>query len=212
MIQTKAGTQTETTSQQATTATVAKIRFASFEEYLTYDDGTDKLYELFNGVLIEVPPESGDNVEIATSLLIELASIVGRAQVRGHGLELEVTGEPKNRYPDFTVIRAEHVSLLKQRNTIRLTMPPPLLVVEIVSPGNRQRERDYVAKRRQYEDIGVGEYWIVDPNSEKVTVLAMQEQGAYQEVGVFQNQQMVKSPTFPELSLTADAILTAKVK
>ncbi|MDK2412978.1 Uma2 family endonuclease, partial [Aphanizomenon sp. 202] len=36
-----------------------KHQFQSFEEYLSYDDGTDKLYELFNGELIEMPPESG---------------------------------------------------------------------------------------------------------------------------------------------------------
>jgi len=37
---------------------------------------------------------------------------------RGHGLELEVRGEPKNRYPDLTIIREEHIQLLSQRNTI----------------------------------------------------------------------------------------------
>jgi hypothetical protein len=39
-----------------------KQRFASFEEYLSYDDGSDKLYELYHGELIEIPPESGINV------------------------------------------------------------------------------------------------------------------------------------------------------
>nr|WP_253274320.1 hypothetical protein [Myxosarcina sp. GI1] len=34
-----------------------KPRFQSFEEYLSYDNGTNKLYELFNGEVIEVPPE-----------------------------------------------------------------------------------------------------------------------------------------------------------
>ena len=33
-----------------------KPRFQSFEEYLSYDDGTNKLYELFNEELIKVPP------------------------------------------------------------------------------------------------------------------------------------------------------------
>lgn len=44
-----------------------KQRFQSFEEYLSYDDGTDNLYELFNGELIEVPPELGENVQIDIS-------------------------------------------------------------------------------------------------------------------------------------------------
>ncbi|HIK43654.1 MAG TPA: Uma2 family endonuclease, partial [Leptolyngbyaceae cyanobacterium M65_K2018_010] len=74
-------------------------RFHSFEEYLAYDDGTDHLYELFNGELIEVPPESGQNVQIANRLFLAFALQMGTDRVRGHGLELEVRGEPKNRYP-----------------------------------------------------------------------------------------------------------------
>jgi len=31
----------------------AKPRFSTFEEYLSYDDGMDKLYELFNRGLSE---------------------------------------------------------------------------------------------------------------------------------------------------------------
>lgn len=183
-----------------------KRRFLSFEEYLNYDDGTDKLYELFNGELVELAPEAGRNIRIAISLLFEFGSIVGRSRVRNHGLELEVIGEPKNRYPDFTVIREEHVELLETRNTIQLTMPPPLLVVEVVSPGKIQRDRDYIAKRNQYEDIGIPEYWIVDPQLNQVVVLAMEEE-TYKEVGIFQNQQRIVSPTFPEIQLTAQTVL-----
>jgi len=185
-----------------------KTKFLSFDEYLAHDDGTDNLYELFNGELVAVAPESGENTAIAISLVIEFAALVGRSRVRNHGLELEVTGEPKNRYPDFTVIREEHISLLSKRNTIRLTMPPPLLVVEVVSPGAIQRERDYVAKRGQYEGLGIGEYWIVDPALKQVTVLELRED-VYEEVGIFMGAQKVMSPTFSALSLTARAVLTA---
>lgn len=111
-------------------------RFKSFEEYLAYEDDTDQLYELFNGELIAVPTESGLNFEIATFLLLKFAEIVGYRRVRGNGLELEVHGEPKNRFPDLTIIRAEQIDQLAKRNTIRLSMMPPLLVVEVVSPGN----------------------------------------------------------------------------
>lgn len=117
-------------------------------------------------------------------------------------------GEPKNRYPDCTVIREEHTDLLSQRNTIRLTMPPPLAVVEVVSPGKIQRDRDYIAKRRQYEDVGIGEYWIVDPVLAQVTILTMQE-GAYLEAGVFKGTQAIHSPTFTTLKLTAQTVLSA---
>ena len=177
-----------------------KPRFQSFEEYLAYDDGTDKLYELFNGELIEVPPESGINVQIATLLLIHFASLVGYRRVRGHGLELEVNGEPRNRYPNLTILREEHIEQLAKRNTVRLTMSP-LLVVEVVSPGELQRNRDYIAKRTQYENCSIPEYWIIDPNTQTVLVLELSE-GKYQEVGSFSNESGLVSPQFPALELT----------
>ncbi|MBF2034438.1 MAG: Uma2 family endonuclease [Leptolyngbyaceae cyanobacterium T60_A2020_046] len=183
-------------------------RFHSFEEYLAYDDGSDNLYELFNGELIEVPPESGFNVELATYLLLQLAPLVGYQRVRGHGLELEVRGEPRNRYPDLTVIREEHITLLKRRNTIRLTMPPPLLVVEVVSPGELQRDRDYIAKRTQYEDIGIPEYWVVDPQEHTVSVFTGQD-GRYGDAHVLTDRDRLTSIQIPSLDLAIADLFTA---
>jgi Uma2 family endonuclease len=171
-----------------------KPRFQSFEEYLAYDDGTNKLYELFNGELIEVPPESGKNVQIANRLFLIFALLLGTDRVRGHGLELEVNGEPRNRYPDLTILREEHIEQLAKRNTVRLTMSPPVLVIEVVSPGELQRDRDYLAKRLQYQDCGVPEYWIIDPDARTVLILELLENN-YQEIGSF-------STTFTTISST----------
>ncbi|WP_416670347.1 Uma2 family endonuclease [Egbenema bharatensis] len=182
-----------------------RTRFLSFEEYLSYDDGTENLYELFNGELIEVPPESGLNIEIANFLFSLFLPMVGHRRLRGHGLELEVRGEPKNRYPDLTIIQDEHIQLLKQRNTIRLNMVPPLLVVEVVSPGELQRDRDYIAKRSQYQDMGIPEYWIVDPQAKTVTVLELLD-AAYTTVETVQGNNLIRSPQFPELRVTSTQI------
>lgn len=178
-----------------------KHRFQSFEEYLSYDDGTETLYELFNGELIAVPPESGLNVEIATFLLLQLATQLGHRRIRGQGLELEVRGEPRNRYPDLTVIQDEHIEQLKRRNTIRLSMAPPRLVIEIVSPGEVQRNRDYVAKRMQYQDLGIPEYWIVNPQDQTILVLALTE-GSYCEVATFSHHDAMRSPQLGWLTFT----------
>jgi len=185
-----------------------KPRFETFEEYLVYEDNSEKLYELFNGELIEVPPESGLNFQIANRLFLVFALILGTDRVRGHGLELEVRGEPKNRYPDLTIIREEHIQLLSKRNTILLSMSPPLLVVEVVSPGEIQRDRDYIAKRIQYQDCGIPEYWIVDPQTQTILVLELVND-VYTIVGNFSNDDLVRSPTFGQLKLRILDILNA---
>lgn len=47
----------------------AKARL-TFEEYLSYEDSTDRHYELVAGELIEMPPESRDNSQISLYLLL----------------------------------------------------------------------------------------------------------------------------------------------
>jgi Uma2 family endonuclease len=182
-----------------------KHRFQSFEEYLSYDDGSDKLYELFNGELIEMPPESGTNVQIANRLFLIFAMIVGVDRVRGHGLELEVRGEPRNRYPDLTIIRQEHIQQLAKRNTIRLSMLPPLLVIEVVSPGELQRDRDFIAKRSQYQDCGIPEYWIIDPETKSIFILELTDK-TYTEIGNFAGSNLVVSPQFNQLNFKVSQI------
>ena len=185
------------------------LRFQSFEDYLAYDDDSDRLYELFNGELIEVPPESGLNVEIANLFFALFLPIVGHRKIRGHGLELEVQGEPKNRYPDLTIIRDEHIEQLKKRNTIRLSMAPPLLVMEVVSPGAIQRDRDYIAKRHQYEELDIPEYWIVNPEDQTILVLIIQN-GCYQEQATYQGRDRLSSPQFGDLPITAHDVFSSQ--
>ena len=52
----------------------ATRRRMTLEEYLTYDDGTDALYELVNGELVEMPSESDVNNAIAILLILQLTT------------------------------------------------------------------------------------------------------------------------------------------
>lgn len=84
-------------------------------------------------------------------------------------------------------------------------MPPPLLVVEVVSPN--QENRDYRYKRTEYAGRHISEYWIVDPIAQKVTILQWVD-GLYEEQ-VYQGNQAIGSPQLPSLHLTAVIVLTA---
>jgi Uma2 family endonuclease len=104
------------------------------------------------------------------------------------------------------VLRPEHIELTQQRLTIRLDMPPPLLVAEVVSPGKINRDRDYRDKRAQYQARQIPEYWLIDPEEHVVVVLTL-SQGVYQE-SRFTGSEMVLSPSFPGFARSAEAILT----
>jgi Uma2 family endonuclease len=191
--------------------TQAQKQKLTFEEYLTYEDDTDNRYELIDGDLVTLPPESEPNNAIVSYLFLVLVnSGIPWRCIKTHMCEIQVPilreGDAANRYPDLVILRPEHILLTATRLTITVDMPPPQLVVEVVSPGRIGRDRDYISKRDQYAARGIPEYWIVDPQEEIVAVLRL-ESGQYVEVGVFQGEQVLVSPAFPQLSLTAQQVL-----
>jgi Uma2 family endonuclease len=87
-----------------------------------------------------------------------------------------------------------------------MDMPPPLLVVEVVSPN--QEKRDYRYKRTEYAARGIAEYWIVDPIAQKVTILEWVE-GLYEEK-VFMGDKAIESSVLGSLDLSVDRVLQGR--
>ncbi len=151
-------------------ATTAKKM--TFEEFLNYDDGTDYLYELENGEIILMPFESEINRRIAVFLLIYFSQLGIPYYRLSMKTEIAVNSRMVGvRVPDLVVFSEELTQVMQNatRSLILMDMPPPLLVVEVVSPN--QEKRDYRYKRSEYAARGINEYWIVDPMGQKVTVL-----------------------------------------
>jgi Uma2 family endonuclease len=190
--------------------TQAKPRFATFEEYLSYSNDLEGRFQLINGELIELPPESRLNSTIAfvvalvfarTGIAVELIH-PGKCEIQ---VPVLAPGDAANRYPDLVVLRREHLELTQRRLTITLDMPPPQWVMEVVSPGKTNRDRDYINKRSQYAAIGVPEYWLIDPQAKTVMVLEL-EGDDYKEIGTFQGIAPIVCPTFPALTLSAEQV------
>jgi Uma2 family endonuclease len=78
----------------------------------------------------------------------------------------------------FDVVFSDLLYLSNERAAAVLTSQhvkgTPDLVVEIASPGTRQR--DETIKRRLYERAGVTEYWVVDPDIEVIRLYRREEE------------------------------------
>lgn len=178
----------------------------TFEDYLRHDDGTDTRYELVNGVLVEMPPESDENLSIARKLFLELIKHIPADWVVW-GTEIEVTGRRATaRIPDLLVHTEASKAAVAgaSRATITRDMPPPALVVEVVSPGQVNRERDYRYKHTEYAARGIAEYWIVDPETRQVT-LCLWVNGQYED-RVYSGAETLQSTVVPGFGLTVAQI------
>ena len=128
-------------------------------------------YELIRGELFVTPPPSVDHEEILARLHATLAGYVEkhgvgrvyrpRAVIRFEGSEAE---------PDL-MVRPLSPGI---HGNAWDKLPPPLLVVEVLSPTTRRR--DLVNKREYYLDAGAGEYWVIDSEHREIRVIRRGEQ------------------------------------
>jgi Uma2 family endonuclease len=70
--------------------------------------------------------------------------------------------------PDVLYFEAERLAQLANRTVIRV---PPDLAIEVISPATASTDRG--RKMQLLARYGVREYWIVDPESERVEVYAL---------------------------------------
>lgn len=191
-------TMTATTSVQALT----------LEQYLSYTEELDTRYELFNGTLVEMPPEADENNDIAKRLLVALLKYFPLEFLAYKDTEIEVSGQRVScRVPDLLVHSEASKAAIAgtKRATITHEMPPPVLVVEVVSPGQANRDRDYRYKHTEYMARCIAEYWIVDPELRQVTVCRW-DNGLYEDT-VFAADDSIKSSLMTDFSLSPSQIL-----
>jgi Uma2 family endonuclease len=72
----------------------------------------------------------------------------------------------------------------------------PDLVVEILSPGNTKKEMGI--KFELYEENGVKEYWIVEPNNKTIIIYSLQNK-TFIGLRPLTEDDIMKSPLFPQL-------------
>ena len=185
-------------------------RQMTFDEYLSLELDLPGRCEFIEGELVELPPESGLNDAIANYLFLLLVNAGMPFQlVRPGKCEIEVPvlkpKQPRNRYPDLVILKPEHIELVQKRLTIRYDMPAPALVVEVVSPGDKNIKRDYQDKLQQYERRGIPEYWLIDPKQQAILVFKLQLD-KYVEVGTFRDQDLIVSDVLP-IKLSVEQIL-----
>jgi len=174
----------------------------SEEEYLALD--TNRLVELSEGCL-EVLPMATIFHQLIVRFLCRLLETFVAAHAEGEVLDapLPVHLWPKKfRAPDIVFLRPHRMKKVHGQ-------PEGAdLVVEVVSEGEENRERDLVTKRQEYAAAGISEYWIVDPQDKQITVLVLEGQ-TYREHGVFHPGTVATSVLLSGFSASVDAVFAA---
>ncbi|GAB4358875.1 MAG: Uma2 family endonuclease [Cyanophyceae cyanobacterium] len=155
--------------------------------------------ELVRGQTVPLPEANPQRDRILQKLTIALTDLCRRDRPDLHiwsAPHLIRTGLTTVRLPDLSLVAAA------PQGDLPLLETAPALTVEIVAPS-RPRD-DYRGKRSEYAALGISEYWIIDPDNRKVSVMLWSD-GFYDCTEYSGNTGLV-SPRFPLRSLTVESL------
>jgi Uma2 family endonuclease len=195
-----------------------KSQLMTLEEFFDwYPDGYGR-FELHNGVIIKMQP-TGTHEQVAGFLAMELGYEIKRQNlplfIPRQGLIKALDSDKSAYIPDVMVLDNDSLSnepLWKKRSTIT-NGTTVTLAIEVVSSNWQD---DYLLKLAEYEKLGIREYWIVDylglggrryiGNPKQPTISVYHLVDDEYTVELFRGEDVVRSPSFPELTLTAEQI------
>ena len=175
----------------------------SEEDYLWLTDSTNRLIEFTNGRIEVLPMPTDYHQAISAYLYMALLTFITPIGGKIFYAPLRVRVKARKfREPDLLLL----LSADDPRRHNRFWDGADL-VVEIVSPD--KPERDLVQKPRDYAQARIPEYWIVNPQTETITVLKL-ERTKYIEHGVFARGAQATSALLPDFAVSVDEVFDAK--
>jgi Uma2 family endonuclease len=132
------------------------------EVFMMLPEGT--LAELINDTIYMSPTPNYQHQEISAELSMQIRSFVKKNNLGSCLAAIDVFFDAKNVFePDILFISRANMNIVKGGRI----KGSPDFIIEILSPGNRKHDTE--TKKTAYEKFGVGEYYIVDPDTKMTT-------------------------------------------
>jgi Uma2 family endonuclease len=147
----------------------------TYEEFLAWaDDETHA--EWVDGEVQFMSPVSAQHSDVGRFLLTLISAFVDARRagaVHYEPFHMKTGPDLPGRSPDILFVAEENRSRLQKTHL----EGPADLVVEIISPDSRSR--DCGPKYAEYEQGGVREYWLIDPERQQAEFYFLGEDGRY---------------------------------
>lgn len=176
----------------------------SYADYLTWQ--FKERVELIKGKLFKMSPApSSRHQEISFNLAREIGTFLKGKACKAFSAPFDVRLTRKEDQNTSTVVQPDLCVICDlEKIDKRGCVGAPDLVIEILSPGNTKREMD--DKFSLYEEAGVQEYWLVEPDNKVIFAYTLNQEGIYIGRKPYTEGQTITPSMFPNFALALDEV------
>ena len=182
----------------------------TYADYLTFPE--DERWEIIDGVPYMQAAPSPTHQLISGELYRQFANYLQGKPCKAYpapfcvrlikGDEKQNEDIKKVVEPDITIVCDESKIDEKGCNGT------PDLIIEVISPSSIKHDR--VTKFNKYEKAGVGEYWIVEPEGQIVSVFLLQSNNRYGRPEIYTEDEKITVSIFPNFIVDLSEVFPAK--
>jgi len=144
--------------------------YYTYADFLEWDDNVRG--ELYDGEIFMMAPPLRAHQAIVTQLIFQLESYLKGKKCKVYPAPIAVRLFPKEDNSDDNVFLPDIIVVCDtEKLDDKGCNGPPDLIIEIISPSTAKYDRIY--KFRKYQNAGVKEYWIADPETKSVQVCVL---------------------------------------
>lgn len=147
----------------------------TYADLLEWNDG--KRYELYNGQPVMMSPPLRQHQEISGEIYLQIGTYLKGKKCKVYHAPFSVrpfAADGDSPYDTDTLVEPDITVVCSSDKLDKYGCKgAPDLVVEILSPSTKQY--DCLVKYKLYQQAGIREYWIVDPDKKLVLVYTLVE-------------------------------------
>lgn len=143
----------------------------SYADYLLWK--IKERVELFKGKIFEMSAPSPIHQEVSGNISLELGLFFKNQKCKLYTAPFDVRFPKKGESQIYTVVQPDICVVCDfEKIDSKGCVGAPDLIIEILSPGNSKKEMKN--KFNLYQEEGVREYWVIDPERELAFVYALE--------------------------------------
>lgn len=184
-----------------------KERVYTYADYLSWPE--DERIEIINGVPYLQAAPSRIHQEVLSEVHRQFANYLLDKDCKVYPAPFHVVLDPENENADETqskYVLEPDISVVCDGEKLdeRGCKGSPDLIVEIISPSTARKDK--IEKFHIYEQSGVQEYWIIEPETKIVSVFTLQDTGRYGRPELYTEEGQVKVSLFDDLVVELNAV------
>lgn len=179
----------------------------SYADYLTWPG--DERWEIIDGIPYMQATPSRIHQEISGELFLQIGNYLKNKSCKVYNAPFCVRLDIQEDDNDIKNVVEPDITIVCDKSKLddKGCVGAPDMIIEIISPSSTRNDK--IIKFNKYEEAGVKEYWIAEPDQKFISVFVLQENQRYGRPEIYTEDNRITPSIFQDLIIELNTVFSS---